>query len=264
MLHSFYNFSQLTFYSKAQQHCFAKQYANFPIHVVGHKTHFDINFEFVDSSTLGKKIKLVQCSKKATEVLLPWYAKQRGVFSTGRVKVFSEYSFGLFVTWSLLDFSHKAIVYPEPKRLAESQKFLTSIHNSENDDGVFSQTVIEGDDFSELKSYVLGESPARIAWKQFARGQGKLSKNYQAYPQGNLLWLTLSTMPGNGIEEKLKFLCYLIISYSNNKQVFGLHLDLSNRVIDKSEVKIEPSTGDKHQQNCLIALANVNSITYEH
>ena len=71
-------------------------------------------------------------------------------------------------------------------------------------------------------------------------------------------------MPGNGIEEKLKFLCYLIISYSNNKQVFGLHLDLSNRVIDKSEVKIEPSTGDKHQQNCLIALANVNSITYEH
>lgn len=259
MIHSFYNFSQLVFSSKAKQNCFAKQYVNFPIHVIGHKTHFDINFEFVQYPELKTKVKLAQCNIEMTEVILPWYANQRGIFDLGRVKVFSEYSFGLFITWSLLDFSHQVVVYPEPKRLPNSQNFLSSIENTENDEETFSQAFAEGDNFSELKNYILGESQARIAWKQFARGQGKFSKSYQAYQQGSLLWLTFSSMPGKDVEDKLKFLCYLILSYSNNKQSFGLHLDLPTSVMSESEVKIEPNIGDTHQKICLFALANTNN-----
>ena len=263
MMHSFYNFSQLSFSSKAKQSCFATQIVNFPITITGHKVHYDINFQFAQSQHSIKEIKLEQCGTEPLEVLLPWYAKHRGVYVLGRVKVFSEYSLGLFITWSLLDFSHQAIVYPEPKRLSDSQKLLIGLNESDISDGVYFRSVSGSDDFSELKDYVLGESKARIAWKQLARGQGKLSKNYQAQ-QGSLLWLKLSNMPSSNIEVKLKVLCFLILEYSKCMENFGLVLDLPSNSNQHVTIKIEPNSGVQHKENCLIALANVNNINYDH
>lgn len=263
MMHSFYNFSQLSFSSKAKQNCFAKQTINFPITITGHKTHYDINIQFAQPLYFVKEIKLEQCGTEAQEILLPWYAKQRGIHALGRVKVFSEYSLGLFITWSLLDFSHQAIVYPEPKRLSDNQRLLIGLNESSAENGVNTHSVAGSDDFSELKNYVLGESQARIAWKQLARGQGKLSKSYQAQ-QGSLLWLKLSNMPSSNIEIKLKFLCFLILEYSKSMDNFGLILDLPSNVNQHAVIKIEPNSGFQHQENCLIALANVNNSIYDH
>lgn len=260
MMHSFYNFSQLTFSSKARQTCFAKQVINFPISITGHKEHFDINIQFAKPEHFVKEVKLLQVESNTLEVLLPWHAKKRGVYELGRVKVFSEYSLGLFKTWSVLDFSHQAIVFPQPKRLVDNQQFLSvnEINNEENE--VYVQAEIEGDDYSELKNYVLGESQARIAWKQLARGQGKLSKHYQSQQeQGNLLWLRYSQMPSIDKEEKLKLLCFLILEYTKNKQEFGLIIDLSTSSNNREEIKIEQNSGVQHQESCLIALACVNN-----
>lgn len=256
MMHSFYNFSQLTFSSDAKQTGFAKQIINFPIKVTGHKTHFDINFQFSGPQHFVKEVKLAECSTKTIEVLLPWCSKQRGVNTLGRVKVFSEYSFGLFITWSLLDFSHQAIVYPEPKRLADNQLFLTGLDEGEKENQTSVQKVSGGNDYSELKNYIPGESKARIAWKQFARGQGKFSKNYQVQ-QGSLLWLTLSEMPSSDVEIKLQFLCFLILEYSKSKQSFGLIIDLPANTKNSTVIKVEPNIGFEHQERCLTALANV-------
>jgi len=259
MMHSFYNFSQLTFSSKAKQSCFAEQIISFPIHITGHKTHFDLNFQFSNPLHVLKEVKLAQCSIKTSEILLPWYAKHRGVYTLGRVKVFSEYSLGLFITWSLLDFSHQAIVFPQPKKPTENQQLLTGVNDSDKNNGVYMQTTAGGDDYSELKNYVLGESQARIAWKQLARGQGKFSKNYQTQ-QGSLLWLTLSHMPSSDVEVKLQFLCFLILEYSKNDQHFGLVIDLPDSAKNTTVIQIEPNSGYQHQENCLIALANVERV----
>jgi len=260
MMHSFYNFSQLTFSSKAQQKGFATQVINFPIIITGHKSHFDINFQFSKPQHFFKAVKLAECSTQSIEVLLPWVAKQRGINALGRVKVFSEYSLGLFITWSLLDFSHQAIVYPVPKKLADNQQYLTGLGEGDKDNGISAQVISGGDDYSELKNYVLGESQARVAWKQFARGQGKFSKNHQAH-QGNLLWLKLSDMPSLDLEIKLQFMCFLIIEYSNNNQTFGLILDLPFTSRDSAVVKIEPNIGYEHQESCLIALTKVKRVS---
>jgi uncharacterized protein (DUF58 family) len=265
MMHSFYNFSQLTFSSKPKQTCFAKQVLNFPIHITGHKTHFDINFQFSNPQYFVKEIKLSQIDTHRNEVILPWYAKHRGVYSLGRVKVFSEYSLGLFITWSMLDFSHQAVVFPEPKKLAENQQFLTDLSENDEDSGAYIQTKVVGDDYSELKEYVLGESQARVAWKQLARGQGKLSKQYQSQQeQGSLLWLRYSQMPSLNVEENLQFLCFLILEYARNNQEFGLLLDLPSISNNKEVIKIEPNSGSQHQEKCLIALAHVNNPTHDH
>ncbi len=106
--------------------------------------------------------------------------------------------------------------------------------------------------FSELKEYVTGESRARVAWKQFARDQGKYTKHYQSQ-QGGSLWLNLADMPSHDIEMQLSFLSYLIVEYSNSKHVFGLKLGGINNI------KIEPNSGQEHQEECLNALAHYPS-----
>jgi uncharacterized protein (DUF58 family) len=257
MMHSFYNFSQLSFSSHAKQTCFAKQIINFPITITGRKTHFDINFQFAKPEHFVKEVKLAQCDTETSEVLLPCSAKQRGVHALGRVKVFSEYPLGLFITWSLLDFSHQAIVFPQPKRLTDNQQLLTGLNDSNKEYGVYMQAMAGGDDYSELKNYVLGESQSRVAWKQLARGQGKFSKKHQTQ-QGSLLWLKLSNMPSSKMETKLQFLCFLILEYSKSKQDFGLILDIPSSTKHIPVIKIEPNSGYQHQENCLIALANLN------
>lgn len=265
MMHSFYNFSQLTFSSQAKQTCFAKQMIYFPIHITGHKTHFDINIQFTRPEYFVKEVKLSQVDLHTREILLPWYAKHRGVYSLGRVKVFSEYSLGLFITWSVLDFSHQAVVFPEPKRLAENEQVLTDFSDNDEYSGTYVQTKVEGDDYSELKEYVVGESQARVAWKQLARGQGKLSKHYQSQQvQGSLLWLRYSQMPSSDLEEKLQFLCFMILDYGKKNQEFGLILDLPVSGYSKDEIKIAQNSGSHHQEKCLIALAYANNSIDDH
>jgi len=256
MLHSFYNFSQLTFSSSAKQFTFAEQQAHFPISIKANKTHFDLNFQFSTQSSLGHGIKVEQCDIGEYQAVLPYLASKRGIYELGRVKVFSEYSLGLFITWAMLDFSHHLVVFPQSKQLSSNYNYLSGLDESNESRNTNPHVSAGIDDFAELKNHIVGESQARIAWKQLARGQGKLSKHYQDQ-QGSLLWLKLSDMPSLDCETKLSYLCFLILEHSKSECDYGLLLDvdLSGMANDKQAMKIMPSSGFTHQQNCLTALA---------
>lgn len=253
MMHSFYNFSQLTFSSAAQQQCFAKQQMSYPIHITASKKHFDVNIHFVAKNDALSKVRIEQCESGESQVSIAYLANKRGVYNLGRVKVYSEYPLGLFITWALLDFSHQLVVYPQAKKLKSVNNFLAGLDDTS--DNAQSQHLSEQgtDDFAELKNYVVGESQAKVAWKQLARGQGKLSKHYQSH-QSSLLWLKLSDMPSTDLETKLSYLCFLIVDISQSNREFGLLLDTAS-TSGQSLTKIDPSSGYQHQQNCLIALA---------
>jgi len=253
MMHSFYNFSQLTFSSSAKQNTFANQYIHYPIHIIAKKTHYDVNFKFVAQTGSSSKVRIELCDVGETKVLLPYLSKKRGIHDLGRVKVYSEYPLGLFVTWAMLDFAHKLVVYPQDKKLNSVNNFLAGLDDTANNEKNNISQSQGTDGFLELKNYIVGESQAKVAWKHLARGQGKLSKHYQNQ-QSSLLWLTLSDMPSGDLETKLSYLCFLILELSQNNRDFGLLLDVSN-VNGKSLVKIEPSSGYQHQQHCLTALA---------
>lgn len=259
MMHSFYNFSQLTFSSSAKQFTFAKQQAFFPINIKANKSHFDLNFRFVTKTAPSQTIRIAQCEVGECQVLLPYLATKRGIVNLGRVKVFSEYSLGLFITWAMLDFSHQLVVFPESKKLSNNHNYLSGLDDAKQDQNKHHHASTGIDDFAELKNYIVGESQARIAWKQLARGQGKLSKHYQDQ-QGSLRWLKLSNMPSLAIETRLSYLCFLILEHGKSERDFGLLLDADSSGItsNKPAMKIMPSSGYQHQQNCLIALAEFN------
>jgi len=251
MLHSFYNFSQLRFYSVAQQQGFSKDSLYFPIQVMAKKTHYDLNFYFTKALSDDKHQKITQCHEGSFEVNLPYLASSRGQHQIGKVTVFSEYSLGLFKSKSVLDFGHTALVYPKPKRLVAGQYQLSSQTEERNTYTEQTVNLVGTDDFSELKSFVRGESRARTAWKQLAKGQGHFSKHYQE-GQGALQWLKLSEMPSNDLEEKLAYLSFLVIELSASNETFGLELytDITN-----NSANIAPNSGAIHQQDCLSALA---------
>jgi len=250
MMHSFYNFAHLSFKSTAIQTGFANQDVIFPITIITEKERFDLTFSFSSSqkhiNNRNNHIHITQCDIGVNKLELPCFCDKRGVYTLGRVKVSSEYSLGLFVTWTQLDFGHQAIVFPKAKGINTSYRQLSGVaeDNCSEQNGLFQDE--DGDDFSELKTYLSGEPLSRIAWKQLAKGQGKYSKQYQTQ-ENNVKWLKLSDMPMCDLETQLQFLSFLIIEYGQMNQKFGLLL---------GNIKILPSVGPNHQQKCLTALAN--------
>ena len=49
-----------------------------------------------------------------SEILVPFQAENRGQFMLTRMLIVSEYGFGLFRTWTRLDFGQQATVFPKP------------------------------------------------------------------------------------------------------------------------------------------------------
>ncbi|MBA6379123.1 MULTISPECIES: DUF58 domain-containing protein [unclassified Colwellia] len=238
MMHSFFNLSGLAISADKTALGYANQNIHFPIKISSANKRLAINFCFDDQAVLH----LPQSEPGEQTVYVCCSYTNRGVYTPGRLKVSSEYSLGLFITWTRIDFDQQCIVYPQ----AMSLSYRQSDFGDAEQENVFSQSSKPGvDDFYELKAYLPGEPLSRLAWKQFARGQGRLTKHYHQQ-QGTRCWLKLNDMPNHGLEKQLAYLCFLVSEYHRSEQVFGLDL-----VVEK----IQPSQGEFHFKECLMALA---------
>lgn len=238
MLQCFFNLSKLHF--DCQQHisAYAKQHIKIPINIRSNSTRYTLSFKFPQQSCFVVN----QLGKGETKIGVPYCPPCRGVNDPGRLKISSEYSLGLFICWTQLDFNCQITTYPE-KRVFSN--LLTSPNNNSNEQEQEGNIIDNGDDFGELRPYRLGESRAQIAWKQLAKGQGLLSKTNQQQ-QGSTIWLMLEKLPTANIETQLQMLCFLINECYRAGQPFG---------IDLGYIKIPPDMGYNHIENCLATLA---------
>jgi uncharacterized protein (DUF58 family) len=238
MMHSFFNLSGLGISADKKIAGYAKQNLAFPIKISLPNRRSDLNLSFDDQQTLH----LPQSEQGEQTVYVPCQYEHRGVYAPGRLKIWSEFSLGLFITWTRIDFDQQCIVYPEAIPLGNVQSNFAGAANANSS----RENIKPGiDDFYELKTHIPGEPLSRIAWKQFARGQGRLTKHYHQQ-QGTICWLKLSDMPYHGVEKQLQYLCFLVNEYNLSGQVFGL---------DLGQEKIKPSEGEAHFKQCLMALA---------
>jgi len=238
MMHSFYNVSGITLSADENATGYANQNITFPIKVSLPNKRFDLNFRFDNQPVYH----LPRADQGEQSVYVCCSYEKRGVYQPGRLKMSSEYSLGLFKTWTRIDFDQQCIVYPEATSLSNSPShFAGSVKESSR-----SENSTPGiDEFFELKPHIAGEPRSRIAWKQFARGQGRLTKHYHQQ-QGTTCWLKLLDMPDHGLEKQLQYLCFLINEYNHAGQIYGL---------DLGENKVAPSHGEIHFKQCLMALA---------
>ena len=237
MLYSFLNMFGLQFLFKSQVSAYATQTVSVPLTIISNKPRFDINFVFENNQQTTEVA--IKEGESATKI--PFHALKRGVNNPGRLKILSEYPLGLFVCWTHLDFDCEVITYPAKNTFHHIKQDSSQQHEEINGNNV----VEGGEDFGELREYKQGESNAKIAWKQLARGQGWLTKTTQI-ELGHKVWLSLKQLPSAPIETKLEMLCFLILDHHKNNIPFGLDLDA---------IQISPSTGNKHINKCLTALA---------
>lgn len=252
MLHSFYNLSGLKLIAQQEAHGFAQSTLYLPIQLISEKKRVALTFSFDDQAVAFlTKINIKKKESEKFDVLVPFQAKSRGILQSGRIKVASEYSLGLFICWTRLDFSSLFIVYPQKKTIKLNQ--VTHIIEPENND--VAVNIGDGNDFYQLKSYHYGDPLSQVSWKHVAKGQGWLIKTQQQ-PQSKQQWLRLADMPTADIEQKLSHLCYLVQEYSKQNVFFALDLTVNGQKnTQQGHIQISANNGNKHCQQCLRALA---------
>ena len=239
MLHAFYNLSGLTVSSQLSEKAHAYQPFSIEVRLTTDKSRHGLSLAYPDQASVE-----VNAFDEESRVQVPLYFEKRGRHTLGRLKISSEYGFGLFHCWTRIDFGSKVTIYPKPLRVMKA----IPLH-SVNDDGDHEESQISPqrgyDEFYELSSYQRGESLAHVAWKQVAKGREWQTKRYQQ-AQGQPQWLDFQQIPVHGVEKKLQALSFLVSQCHKQGQVFGLKLD---------KVTIAPNSGTEHLHQCLTELA---------
>ncbi len=239
MLKSFFNLSGLKVKAQSEIYGHTDTDLFYTISLSSQTPRYALNLQFDQQP----KTYIPCCEVGTSKIKVSFQSALRGRYKPGRLRISSAYCFGLFTTWTRLDFNCQAIIYPKQTIITGHLAALSAIEESPQ---VTSSDQPGMDEFYQLKSYSQGEPLSRVAWKQFAKGQGKMSKEYQQQ-QGELRWLKLTDMPANHVEIKLQQLSYLIIEYSNMGKAFG---------VDLGYCTIAINTGAIHKQTCLTALAD--------
>jgi uncharacterized protein (DUF58 family) len=167
-------------------------------------------------------------------------AARRGLLDPGGVMIFSEHPLGLFRFSCRLQPELTCLVYPKP-----AAEEIMPVKHSTGRKGEGNNRGAEEDNFQGLRPYRPGDPLQHISWKASARGQGLFTKEF-AGTGGATAWLDWDTVAGSDPERKLALLCYAVLQAHRGRLEYGLRLP--GRVI-------EPDSGERHQKNCLEALA---------
>jgi uncharacterized protein (DUF58 family) len=175
----------------------------------------------------------------ATTVRLAVPALRRGRIPLDRFVVATHHPLGLFRAWAVVHPEYSAIAWPKPAEPGRSPPGVAT------DTGGAQHGASGEEDFAGLRPYQDGDSPRRVAWKAYARGQGLHTKQYAGTDVVSHVF-DWDSLPGLAPEARLAQLCRWIIDAHDRGEAFGLRLPGN---------AIEPNIGTAHRQHCLTALA---------
>jgi uncharacterized protein (DUF58 family) len=165
-------------------------------------------------------------------------APRRGWLRLGRLRLSSQYPFGLFEVWSWINPEVAALVYP---RLEANPPSLPR-------HGAQAQREVErssGDELAALRAYQTGDPPRNIAWKASARRDELLVKEFET-PRGREVVLDYASLRGLAHEDRLSRLAAWVCIAESRRMPYALSLP---------QARIEAALGPEHRHACLRALA---------
>ena len=165
----------------------------------------------------------------------------RGRFLPPRLGVSTVYPLGILRAWTYVRFSEPAWVSPIP---IEGVLQGSRVMSGEDDEAAV--RVAGQDEFDELRTFVEGESLARVSWGHLARGQGVLTKRFSD-AVGREQLLDYDAMSG-GHELRLSQLAYWVKRLTEEQVAFELKV---------REQSVPLGMGFAHQAAALRFLAEV-------
>lgn len=185
----------------------------------------------------GRVVAIAAQGSSTVQIVLP--APERGWLRAPAFTVSTTFPLGLFRAWVPLDLAMRCLIYPRPS----ADRFPHPVGMDEHGEG--HRPLKGGDDFEGLRVWRSGESPAQVAWKAVARGQGMLTKHFAGHGEQET-WLDWGTLAGQDSETRLSRLTRGVLDAHDSGQRFGLRLPGHT---------IPPGTGEAHRRRCLEALA---------
>ena len=173
-------------------------------------------------------------------VALSRHAYKRGRLPLRRIRIETEYPFGLFRAWSWVALDFDVIVYPKPE--------FTPLQLSagKGDDIEGTTTAVSGkDDISGIREYGRGDSLNQISWKHTARS-GSPKSFEREQEQGVMCQLAWESLGGLEPEVRLSRLA----SWVDQAEAMGWEYGLSI-----PGVEVMADRGSEHRHRCLTALA---------
>ena len=165
-------------------------------------------------------------------------APRRGWQRPGRLRLSSEFPFGLFEVWSWLNPEFAALVYP---RLEPDPPPLPR-HGAQAQDEAERSS---GDELAALRAYQTGDPPRNIAWKASARRDELLVKEFET-PRGHEIVLDYAAQRGLAHEDRLSRLAAWVEMAESRRTPYALSLP---------QTRIDAGLGPQHRHACLRVLA---------
>lgn len=165
-------------------------------------------------------------------------APRRGWQPIGRMRVWSDYPFGMFLVWSWLNPEVRALIYPHPEANAPPPPFAAS--SAERSDARHT-----GDELAALRSYRSSDALRLIAWKASARHDMLLVKEFEQR-RGHDLVLDWNDLPMLGEESRISRLTRWVCEADSAQLTYELRLPGQ---------RFGPNHGAEHRHTCLRALA---------
>ena len=170
---------------------------------------------------------------------LDLHAGRRGRVPLTRYTVATRHPLGLFRAWAVVHCDHATIAWPRP-----APRGLVP-PGVETDTGGAQDRARGDQDFAGLRPFQAGDSPRRVAWKAYARGQGLHTKQYAGTDVVSHVF-DWDALEGLDTEARLAQLCRWVLDAHERGEAFGLRLP---------GVSLPPQVGLTHRQQCLNALA---------
>ena len=196
-----------------------------------------LEIEFDPSPAQGNSTFVTVKGESQATLQLP--AMRRGLQPLPVVRIASRYPLGLFRAWSLLPFSTRVLVYPQPATNAPALPSTPSAGGANAGAGNTEE------DFEGLRDYRPTDPPRRIAWRASARSDTLLSKSMRSGAAPHV-WLAWDALQGRDPEERLSILCRWILDAEKLDLRYGLRLPRRT---------LEPHRGTTHRRECLRLLA---------
>ncbi|WP_293267975.1 DUF58 domain-containing protein [Neptunomonas sp.] len=235
ILHTYANLSGLNISALTTEPAFSGERAYFRYQLNSERDMHQLCLRFSHHEI--QTVNVVANVPKNVEV--PYLCSQRGWQRAELVHINSLFPLGLFQAWSWLRFDQTVLVYPQPI-------VGGALASSTGSDGHNNLVGVHGDEeYEALKPYYPGAPKNSIAWKAYAKGFGLQVKEYQG-SSSDELWLDWGAWPELTIEQRLSCMSYWALELSSKHTPYGLRLP---------DVELEPSIGDRHNNQVLKKLA---------
>jgi uncharacterized protein (DUF58 family) len=163
----------------------------------------------------------------------------RGCYSLPRLRLSSQFPFGLFHCWSYPALSAQLWVYPAPQPPTHSTPL------SAEDPG--QQRATPQTDADQVKPYQAGDLPSRILWKKLAtHPEQPVVRQIPLAPARSEQWVQVPALTGPALEQALSMACYQLQQLEAMGSQYGLMLPGKTLALGR---------GPSHLTRCLQELA---------